>query len=56
MTTKRPQNHPPRRAPHGAPELTARFQIRLSPEQHRKVMKNGGAEWVRTLIERNVHE
>jgi hypothetical protein len=46
------QHHPQRRAPHGAPELTERFQIRLSPALKARVMDQGGAEWIRKLIEK----
>lgn len=46
------QHRPQHRAPRGAPELTERFQIRLSPALKKQVMDQGGAEWIRKLIEK----
>lgn len=38
------------RAPHGKPEKTERFGVRLTPAEKRKVMRKGGGAWLRQLI------
>lgn len=47
---KQRQNRPSTRAPHGAPQFTERFAFYCTDQQKRKLLRKGGAEWLRKLI------
>lgn len=48
---KQQQNRPATRAPHGEPRFTERFAFYCTDKQKRKLMRKGGADWLRKLIE-----
>lgn len=43
---------PRKRASPGFAEYTERFHMRLSEQQHKKLLDRGGAAWLRQMIDR----
>jgi hypothetical protein len=50
MATAKQLQHHGHRAARGQPKHTARFAFRCTPAQHRRLMKLGGALWIRRQI------
>lgn len=53
---KQKQNRPTKRMPHGSPLHTKQFGFWCTEEMHAGIMKAGGSEWARKVLEKELNK